>query len=78
MRTVLDGEALKELMRREMFSQRRLGLATGLSQPYLSKLLSGEILRPSYHAVSQIAAVLGVKVTAFMRKEVDHGGKGKG
>ena len=78
MQTVLDREALKYLMTKKMYSQNRLGAATGLSQPYLSNLLSGKILRPSYHAVSQIASVLGVKVTAFMRKEEDHGGKGKG
>jgi transcriptional regulator with XRE-family HTH domain len=62
------GSRLFEMRQAAQLSQERLAAAAELSTNYISLIEKGQRL-PSLEALSQLARVLGVSVTAFLEEE---------
>jgi transcriptional regulator with XRE-family HTH domain len=66
------GSRLFEMRQAAQLSQERLAAAAELSTNYISLIEKGQRL-PSLEALSQLARVLGVSLTAFLEEEAPEG-----
>lgn len=56
------GERILQLLKEKHMSRKELSICSGLSCPYISKLITGKIQHPSYETICKISQSLNVDI----------------